>query len=231
MDSAKKAYASGAFNKSLMIVEELLRTYPDDAEAYFIKGNIHHVQGKIGSAIKAFKKVLDLNSDNTDAMISLSVLYNDVGKYEEAKKFFNQADNKVKKDKNGVVDNHINKKFSAQHFEIAEMYFSYGRYDEASREYKRAYELDETSLMSKVKTAKCYSKKRLFGKALDELRALKREHPNYIPARLALALQYYSEGRVIEAQSEWKSVLDKNPNQKEAVMYMKLSQAATEVSL
>ncbi len=230
-DRAKKYYSEGKFSKSEELLKSLIQTDPKDSDSHFLLANIFHLKGKIGSAIRSFKKVLELNGDHTDAMISLSVLYNDIGRYEEAKKYFEVADRKVKNSDNGVVDNHINKKFSVMHFEIAEMYFSYGRYEEALTEYSKAKALDPANLNIRVKIAKVYSKKKYFSKAIEELRLIKSDNPNFLPARLALGLQYYSNGKVIEAQSEWRNILHKDPDHKEARMYLKLSQSATEVSL
>jgi tetratricopeptide (TPR) repeat protein len=231
MESAKKAYQSGAHNKALKLVNQILLEDDADSEAHFLKANIYHLNGKIGSAIKSFKKVLELNGDNTDAMISLSVLYNDIGKYDQAKGYFERADNKVKKSTSGVIDEHINRKFSTLHFEIAEMYFSYGRYEEALKEYEKARLLDASNLSIRVKIAKVYSKRKLVDKATTELKAVKKDGPDFLPARLALGLHYYSNGKIIEAQSEWRGILSKDKNNKEALMYLKLSQAATEVTL
>lgn len=230
-DRAKKYYSEGKFSKSEEVLKAILKVYPKDSDSHFLMANIFHLQGKIGSAIKSFKIVLELNGDHTDAMIGLSVLYNDIGRYEEAKTYFERADKKVKTSDNGVVDNHINKKFSVMHFEIAEMYFSYGRYEESLSEYVKAKNLDPENLNIRVKIAKVYSKKKYFSKAIEELRLIKSENPNFLPARLALGLHYYSNGKIIEAQSEWRNIIHKDPDHKEARMYLKLSQSATEVSL
>ncbi len=230
-ERATKFYNDADYEKSLKVVNEVLHFKKSDEESHFLKANILHLQGKIGAAIQSFKKVLQLNPDNTDAMISLSVLYNDIGKYSEAQSFFNRANNKVKQGTNGVVDNHINKKFAGLHFEIAEMYFAYGRFDEALKEYQKASILNPLDFDSKIKIAKTYDKKGFHSKSLEQLLKLKSETPNSVPVRLALGIHFYSRGKVIEAQNEWKNILNREPRNKEARMYLTLSQSATEVSL
>ena len=79
--------------------------------------------------------------------------------------------------------------------------------------------------------AKVYTKKNFVSKAYDELRTLKNEFPSYLPARIALGILYYGNGKVVEAQNEWEKVLSKEPNNQEANMYLKLSQTATETSV
>ena len=195
--------------------------------------DIFHLKGEIGKAIKGFNKCLSLNPSHTDASISLSILYNDIGQYEEAKRIFEIANQRVKvgKETSLLEDQHINKKFSLKHFELAEMYFTYGRYDEALFEYNKARNLDPENLEIRVKVAKTYAKKSFLNKAFDELKLLKNEKPNYLPGRISLGVLYYGCGKILEAQAEWEKVLTKDPTNEEAKMYINLSQTATETKI
>ena len=189
------------------------------------------MKGEIGKAIKAFQKTLELDSNNIDASISLSVLLNDIGRYEEAQKVFDKANKKVKSTNIGIEDSHINNKFSQKHYELAELYFSYQRYDEALFEYNKAIGLAPNNLELRIKLAKVYSKKGFISKAFEELKKVKAEYPGYVPARMALGLLYYGNGDVLEAQNEWQNVLALSPVNEEAKMYLNLAREATETSL
>jgi tetratricopeptide (TPR) repeat protein len=223
-----EAYKSNDFNKAKEIFTEIIEENNNHIEAFFYLANIFHMTGKVGKAIRAFQKVVELDPTHTDAAISLSVLLNDIGKYEQAQKVFELANKNVKKQDDSFVDPHINKKFSIKHYELAELYFSYSRYEEAIFEYDKAYSLDLTNQDIKIKIAKTYSKKGLTSKAIDVLKIVKSETPDYLPAKMALGLIYYSMGNIIEAQNEWKSVLFKSPAHTDASMYLDLSNQATE---
>lgn len=235
IDSAKKLMEKGKRAEALKILEELLEDYDNSSypEIYFMMANIFHLNGEIGKAIKAFNKVLELDPAHTDAAISLSVLYNDIGHYEEAKKVFDQANERVKAKTQGekIVDKHISKKFSAKHYELAELYLTYGRYDEALFEYNKASSLDFENLEIRLKIAKVYAKKNFIAKAFEELKKLKTEHPNYLQARVALGILYFGSGKILEAQTEWQQVISKEPLNKEAHMYLNLSKTATETTI
>ncbi|MBD66834.1 MAG: hypothetical protein CME62_16645 [Halobacteriovoraceae bacterium] len=229
--TAKDLFEKNMFKKAFMLFEEVINLNPQHVDAYFYMGNIFHIQGQLGKAIKAFQKVIELEPSHTDASISLSVIYNDIGKYEQAQKIFDNANKNVKDKDQGVKDPHINKKFSLKHFEIAEMYFSYNRFEEALFEYNKAIQLDPENLEIRLKIAKVYSKKGYFAKAFEELRSLKSEHPQYIPGLVALGLLHYGKGNAIEAQAEWQRALLKDPDNTELQMYLSLSQNATETNL
>tara|TARA_Y100000385_G_C13005287_1_gene599134 strand:- start:155 stop:883 length:729 start_codon:yes stop_codon:yes gene_type:complete len=230
-NKGKELFQKNQFKKSLHSLEEVIELNPKNADAYFIMGNIFHIKGQLGKAIKAFNKVLEIDENHTDASISLSVILNDIGKYEQAKEVFEKANNHVKKESKGIDDPHINKKFSAKHYEIAEMYFSYNRYEEALFEYNKAAALDLENLEIRIKVAKVYSKKGYISKAFEELRRLKTEQPAYIPARVALGLLHYGSGNILEAQTEWQNALSKDPANDELQMYLGLSHSATETNL
>ena len=240
LEEAKAAMAKGDNDGALGCYRELLDNQDPPLEKntlvdiHFALGNIFCAQGEIGKALKSFDKVLELAPNHTDAAISLSILYNDIGHYESAKKIFEQADRRVKSNGGGeklMEDKHINKKFSLKHYDVAEMYMTYHRYDEALFEYNKACALDPENLESRVKVAQVYAKKKFFNKAFDELKRLKNEHPKYPRARLALGILYYGTGRVLEAQEEWERVLAISPRNEEARMYLNLSKTATETQV
>ena len=116
-NNACELFNKQSMKKSLTLFEEVIVMNPQHSEAYFYLGNIFHIQGQLGKAVKAFNKVLDLDPCHTDASISLSVILNDIGKYEEAQKIFDKANANIKDKGAGIADPHINKKFSLKHFE------------------------------------------------------------------------------------------------------------------
>lgn len=232
LKKAKDAFQKNDLKTASLFLNEIIDQNPNATEAFFYLANVFHVRGELGKAIKGFQRVLELDPNHTDAAISLSVIYNDIGKYEEAKAIFEKANNQVKNTQGqGVADPHLNKKFSLKHYELAEMYVSYGRADEALFEYNKAISLDPDNLEIRIKVAKAYTKKGFTSKAFDELRRLKNEHPGYMPARIALGLLYYGNGNIIEAQSEWQNVLSREPSHPEATMYVNLSRSASETTV
>jgi tetratricopeptide (TPR) repeat protein len=234
LKSARECFEKLEYKKSQVILNEIIESDDNNVEAFFLLANIFHINGEIGKAVKAFNKVLTLNPEHTDAAISLSVIYNDIGQYEEARKVFETANERVKGKSKGsglMEDKHINKKFAAKHYEIADLYLSYNRYDEALFEFNKVISLDSENLEAKIKIAKVYAKKGFIAKAIEELRTLKNEEPNYAPARIALGVLHYGNGNILEAQTEWEKVLLKDPFHSEASMYLNLSRTATETNL
>lgn len=234
LKTARECFEKQEYKKAQVVLNDIIESDDKNVDALFMMANIFHINGEIGKAIKAFSKVLTLNPEHTDAAISLSVLYNDIGQYEEARKVFEKANERVKSKANKggslLEDKHINKKFASKHFELADLYLSYNRYDEALFEYNKVVSLDSSNLEARIKIAKVFAKKGFIAKAIEELRTLKNEEPNYAPARIALGVIHYGNGNVLEAQSEWEKVILKDPHNQEATMYLNLSKTATETN-
>lgn len=230
LNKAKTCFEAKEFQTSLNILNVIIEEEPTNTSAIFMIANIFHIKGEISKAIKAFKRVLEIEPGHTEAAISLSVLLNDIGQYAEAKKIFETTSERVKINKTdmSLSDKHINKKFSLKHYEIAELYLTYNRIDEALYEYGKAIQLDNENLEARIKIAKAYAKKGFVNKAQDELVRLKNEKPNYLPGRIALGVLLYGTGDVLRAQSEWEKVISLDPMNSEAAMYINLSRTATE---
>lgn len=229
----KEYFNKREYKKAHHVFSMVVEKNPKSSTSFFYLANIFNMNGEIGKAIKAFSKVLSIDPNHTDASISLSILYNDIGRYDDAKKIFNTANQRVRGNvtDRGIEEAHINKKFSFKHYEIAEMYMLYNRFDEALFEYNKCVALDSENLEARIKIGKVYAKKGFKSKAHDELRRLKNEHPSYIPARIALGVFHYGNGNVLEAQSEWKKVISQDPQNSEAAMYLNLSSTATETKI
>jgi tetratricopeptide (TPR) repeat protein len=233
-EKAKNLFESGQFDKAKYILNEIVDIDSEDSHSFYYLGNIFHMNGEIGKAIKAFNQALKINPAHTDSAIALSVLYNDIGKYDQAKKIFKETSKRVKRtgsSSQNVEDLHINKKFSQKHLELADMYVSYNRYDESLFEYDKAIGLDKENLNLRIKLAKVYAKKGLNSKAMEELSRLKNEHPEFLEARVSLGVLHFTTGNTLKAQTEWEAVLARNPRHEKAGMYLNLSKAATETVL
>lgn len=210
------------FREADVLIQERITADPRDADGYYLRGVWHYFQGQLGPTVENLKKALQLDARHTDAAICLSVLYNDIGKYDEAKRVFEVANQSVAHKKIGD-DYGIDKKFAVKHLELADLYFRYRRYDEAIDEYGRAAMLDPTALDIRIRRAKAFAKKGFLTRAMQELQQLKKENSTFIPARLQLGLLHYSQGNPLDAELEWESILEIEPNNREARAYLEMA--------
>ena len=213
------------FQKAEEMIHDRLSRDSQSADAYYLLGVSSYFQGKVGPTIQYLKKSLEIDARHTDAAICLSVLLNDLGKYDDAKKIFEQANYSVVHKREGTVSG-IDQKFSVKHIELGDLYFRYRRYDEAIDEYSRAALLNPHHYDTRIRRAKAYARKGYVSRAMQDLQALKHEKPDYLPALIQLGLLHYSQGNLIDAEIEWENVTRVQPSHREALSYLELAKQA-----
>lgn len=213
------------FDRAKVLIDKKLEREPESADAHYLLGVFHYFQGRLPQAVAGLQKALDLDPRHTDAAICLSVLFNDIGKYEEAKQVFEQANRSVSQKRKSDTFG-VDKKFAIKHLEIADLYFRYRRYEEAIEDYRKAAALDPETAEIRIRLAKAYAKKGLVTRALQELQQLKSEKPRYIPARIQLGLLHYSQSNVLDAELEWEAALEVEPGNREAQAYLEMAKYA-----
>lgn len=213
------------FARAEIAIRDKMRREPHDPDGYYFMGVLHYFQGHLGQTVENLKRALSIDPRHTDAAICLSVLFNDVGKYDDAKQVFEQANQSVAHNRTGD-DLGVDRKFAVKHLELADLYFRYRRYEEAIEEYGKAALLDPTALDIRIRRAKAFAKKGFLTRAMQELQSLKGEHPEYTPSRIQLGLLHYSQGNILDAELEWEGVLEVEPTNREAHAYLEMAKQA-----
>lgn len=210
------------YTRADVLLRERSATDSKDADVFYLLGVNAYFQGRIGETIEQLRKALQIDARHTDAAICLSVLFNDIGKYDEAKRVFEQANQSVAY-RGSAIEVGIDRKFAVKHLELADLYFRYRRYDEAIEEYGKAAILDPTALDIRIRRAKSFAKKGFLTRAIQELQQLKRENPRFVPARIQLGLLHYSQQNLLDAELEWESALEIDPAHREALAYLDMA--------
>lgn len=214
--------SSRRFEEAETAIRSRLTSQPSSADAHYLLGVMHYFKGELRESVKNLRETLKIEPRHTDAAICLSVLLNDIGRYDDAKNVFEAANHSVSIKRSGD-DLEVDRKFSVKHLEIADLYFRYRRYDEAIEEYSKAAALDPFTFEIRIRLAKALAKTGFVSRAIQELQQLKSENPRYIPARLQLGLFHYSQKNILDAELEWEGVLDLDPQNQEAVTYLEMS--------
>ena len=209
------------FQEASQLIEKQLLVEPDNADYFYLRGLLRSYQGKLVESIDDLKKALYYEPRHTDAAVCLSVILNDIGRYDEAKKIFEQANQSVFLKQIGD-DEQIDRRFAVKHFEMGDLYFRYRRFDEAIEEYNKAILLDPMTSEMRIKRAKAFAKKGFITRAIQDLQQLKGERPTDLAVRIQLGLLHYSQGNALDAELEWESVLEMEPVHREAIAYLDL---------
>lgn len=226
LSSARDYFRENKYNLAEPILNQLILKNAKSPEVFHMLGTIYYDQGKFNKAIRAFRRALELEPTYTDASVGLSIILNDIGKYEEGRKVFEEARELLAR-QNSNEDPYINEKFSIKHDELGEMYFHHNRFKEALEQYYKALSLSNRKPELTMKIVECYLRLQEVEKALRELRALIKEYTGFLSARVRLGKILYDTGDVAGAIEQWEATTHRDPNHSEAQRLLRQAQALT----
>lgn len=230
LELAREKFRSGQMPMAERLLQQLILLNNKIPEVYHMLATIYYDQGKFTKAIQTFKRALEIDPSFTDASVGLSIIYNDLGKYEEGKSVFEEAQ-RVLAQKKAKGDPYIEERLSNKHLELGDLYFQYHRFEEALEQYLKAAALTTRKPDMQMKVVEVYLRKNQGNKAIKELRKLVENYPTYLPAKLKLGVVFYNSNKVVEAIQEWEGVLMRDPQHADALNYIKLAQEVGVTSL
>lgn len=224
-EEAKQSFLDGTYKVAEPLLNQMILQGSRNPEVYQMLATIFYDKGQFNKAIRTFRRALEIDPTYTDASVGLSILLNDLGKYDDGRKVFEEAQ-KLLERKKGRGDPWVDEKLAAKHEELADLYFQYARYFEALEQLLKALKLSTKKADITLRVADCYVKMQDPDRAVKELRNLIRDYPQMIPARVKLGLIYYQMNNLADATEQWENVLLRDPDHADAQRYLKMAQTA-----
>lgn len=193
-------------------------------EIFHMLGTIYYDQGKFKKAIRSFQRALEIDPGFTDSSVGLSIILNDLGRYDEGRKVFEEAQAMLSR-KNQSPDISLNEKFATKHEDLGDMYLRHQRFDEAIEQFHKALNLTQRKADMRIHLADCYLGLSQPSQAIRELRELIKADPRSIPGLLRLGRAYYDLKQIPEAIEQWERVITYEPENRTAKDFLRLVQA------
>ncbi|MBT4760129.1 MAG: tetratricopeptide repeat protein [Bdellovibrionaceae bacterium] len=203
------------FSSAEPLLNQLILKGSKKPDVFHMLGTIFYDQGKFKKAVRSFKRALQLDPTFTDASIGLSIILNDLGKYDEGQKVFEEAQVHMKL-KNKKEDSYINERIALKHEELAELYFRYERYNEALEQYLKAYKIFNQRTQPLHSACDCFLKLNSTSKAIHLLSNLIKKYPKDLNSKIKLGQIYYDLGNITQSVEIWENVLTIDPENKGA---------------
>ncbi len=223
LQAARDKFIAGDYRSTQNLIAQILPKNDRIPEIFQMLATIFYTNGQFNKAIKTFKRALEIDPNYTDASVGLSIILNDLGRYEEGRKVFTEAQSLLDK-KNRRPDPSVNDKIASKYEELAELLTQCEKYEEAIEQYQKALALTRRKSFVMLSIAECFIKLGQRDKALRELKTLVKEFPQFIPGRNKLASVLYEANKVSEAMEHWEAVLEKDPRNPEATRNLKMVQ-------
>lgn len=223
---ARDKFIAGDYKATQTLIAQILPKNEKIPEVFQMLATIFYSNGQFNKAIKTFKRALDIDPYYTDASVGLSIILNDLGRYEEGRKVFLEAQSLLER-KNRKPDPSVNDKLASKYEELADLLLQCQKYEEAIDYFQKALALTQRKQQVTLSLVECLIKMGAKDKALRELKNLLKEFPHFIAGRNRLASLLYEMNKVPEAVQQWETVLTRDPKNPEALKSLKMAQSTS----
>jgi len=221
VELGKQCFENRDYSNAERYFRKVINSNARFADVQNLLGVTCHIEGKFESAIKAFEAALKINPHYTEALLNLAVLFNDLGRYAEAKKLYTHLKKKTD-GKTKDIEPVLKGKLSNMHADLGDTYRSIGLYKHAAVEYNKALSLNPTYADIRTKLGIALREGGDLNASVKELKKVGKDDPKYTLAKIQLGVTYYSLSKINEAKKEWEAVLHQDSNNESAKIYLKL---------
>lgn len=222
VSKGKHCFENKEYAQAEALFRQVVTRGVEYADVFNMLGVINHNEGKFQHAIDFFEKALQKNPHYTEALLNLAVLYNDLGKYAEAKKLYAKL-RKGKGSEPRQIEPVLQGKLSNLHADIGDIYRNIGLYSHAVAEYQKALQHNPHFVDIRLKLGMALRDAGELATAITELKNVIKQEPKYTDAFVQLGITYYALGKATDARKTWQQALKLSPKHVHAEMYLRLS--------
>jgi len=200
--------------EALLNLQEAIKLNPKDPRFYDAMGQIYFSDESFGKSEDAYKKAIEVDPAYTDARHNLGVLYNYLGRYDDA---VQQFDSVLKDELYRNRANTLNA--------MGWAYYKKGDYEKAEDAFMRTIKHDRMYLYAYDNLGKVYIDQKRYEEAVSILEQVLKLKSDYPEARLDLGIAYLKLDKSGEAKTEFERVIALDPDGpigKEAKKYLEL---------
>lgn len=196
--SAVKNQEIGAYEESLALLRQALRSDPRYVPALYRMGLVYEEWDKNKEAAGSYKKVLEIEPSNVDALLGLGSVYAKLKRNELAIEEYKKAA-AIKKDDTEI------------YFKIALEYWYLQDIPNTAESYKKVIEINPDHLQAHLNLASVYERQKAWENALKEIEIAKRlgkEIGDEQAVSIAESKVAFIKGRMDLTEKEMKRRLD-----------------------
>lgn len=218
----KRAFEEKDFFRAERVLREAIGSGASYSDLHYILGLIYHQWGKLHLAVDYFEKALELNPSYTEALLSLSITLNDMGRYEEAKTVYRRASESVEVAGKSTPGGIFRGRIANLHAELGELYLALGRNEDAILEYRKALAAAPEYPDLHVRMVVALREAGRTAEGLEEAEKVLAGHPGNVPARIQQGILFYLSGDQASARRTWEEALFRDPTNKLVQLYLNM---------
>ena len=216
----RDAFDRGRYDESVQELEQAIESAPEFPDLHNLLGLAFGMTGARDQAVACFQKALQINPHYVEARLNLAIVYNEMGRYDDALREF-RTDSHRDPD-HGNLSPDVRSFLAESHVLLGDTYRNLGLTLDASQEYKKALKVAPKFLDIKNKLGAAYGDMGLYEDAEAELAAALAQNPRYVEARVTLGVIFHRSGRAHRAREEWERCVRDDSGNVRARAYLEL---------
>jgi tetratricopeptide (TPR) repeat protein len=219
----REHYQKREFDKAEPLLQAVVDAEDGFADVHNMLGVIAHERSDFKTAEKHLERATELNPNYTEALLNLAVTYNDQSKYEAGRQVYRRI-RSARDRSTDNLDPFVKGKIANMHAELAQAYEDAGLRSDAIRELERAVSMCPTFADLQTRLGTLHRDSGDLTKAKEHYEAARNANPRYPLARLMLGVTLLALNDVQSAKVEWRAVLEHDPGNKSASMYLRMAE-------
>ncbi len=205
----REHYTKREFDRAEYLLRQVIAETDRHADVFDMLAGDAHGRGDFAQAERHFEKAVALNPNYTEAQLNLMVTYNDLGKYDRRATSTPRSVTAAATAPRRTIPRAG--KIANMHAETAQAYLDVGMSHEAIRELERAVALLSDLPRSAHAASGAHRDAGSVELAKGQLEAALDRNPDYVPARLTLAVILLTHGEHEAAITELERALPSDP--------------------
>lgn len=230
LQRGREHYQKHEFDKAEFYLLRVVEAKEGFADVHNMLGVIAHERADYPKAERHFLRAAEINPNYTEALLNLAVTYNDQAKYEEGQRIYDQIQH-TRMRSSDHLDPFVRGKIANMHGELSAAYEDAGLRTDAIRELERAVAMCPGFADLQTKLATLYRDTGDLVRARSHYELARDANPNYLPGRIMLGVTLLALDDVPGAKAEWKAVLAVEPDNKSALMYLRMADNIVPLSM
>jgi tetratricopeptide (TPR) repeat protein len=226
LNTGREHYLAAEYQKALSHLSKVLEHHDDYADVHNMLGVCLQHVGRTLEAKDHFERAFQLNPSYTEASLNLAVCYNELGRYDDAKAVYARAAEGSENRSSVAVENldgFVRGKLANLHRDLGLAYEGVGMLEPAIEQYRQALQLCPTFVDIRTKLGTTLRDAGFIDESIAELTGARDAKPDYMLARLHLGVSLWTAKRKEAAVIEWRAVLEHDPENKRAHMYLRMA--------
>ncbi len=219
----REHFAKGEYDDAEALLRRVVDRTAGFADVHHMLGVIAHGRGDFGEAERRFERAVQVNPHYTEAQLNLMVTYNDLGKYEEARRV--QATIRVNDIGQHVArDPFVLGRIANMHADVAQAYLDAGMVLEAIAELEQAVKLSDFADL-RTRLGVLYRDTGAIDRAHEQFERAKATNPRYLQARIMLAVLMMITGDRDAAITELEAAAAIDPDDRSVNLYLRIARS------